>query len=493
MLEEIGDPDRAESWLPGALAEKRTIMGFGHRVYKHGDSPGADDAGGPGEAGRGARRSAAARAPRPGWRGRWSRPRGSTPISTTRRDRLPPDGLRHPHLHPDLRDEPGHRVDRPHRRAAGPQLADPAAGEVCRAGRAAGPSRGCGPMRAGAALGQRGGPPSGYHHRRGGTTMGMMGVQLNSWLLFEHAPRHFGTTEVVTHLGSEGVHRHTYTDFARRSQQLMHALDRLGIGKGERVATLAWNSYRHLECYFAIPCNARILHTLNLRFSPEELGLIIADADDRAILVDPDLVPLLERVPEADLGASTASWCSPTRSRSLSLPSLSPTRTSSPQPDSYPRPKSTRRPAGPLLHVGDDAGRPEGRRLTPTGRPTSTPWRSRPCRPCRSAPRTACCPRCRCSTPMHGGCPMPRRSARAKQVFFAGPWKPPTSSTSWWTSVSRWRRGPDRLDRYADELSRRGAASSDLRHIVCGGAQPPRSLMSAMPPSSGSGSCRRGA
>ena len=61
--------------------------------------------------------------------------------------------------------------------------------------------------------------------------MAMMDVQLNSWLLFEHAPRHFGTTEVVTHLGAEGVHRYTYTDFARRSQQLMHALDQLGIGR----------------------------------------------------------------------------------------------------------------------------------------------------------------------------------------------------------------------------------------------------------------------
>jgi hypothetical protein len=66
----------------------------------------------------------------------------------------------------------------------------------------------------------------------------------------------------------------------------MHALDQLGITKGERVATLAWNSYRHLECYFGVPCSGRILHTLNLRLSTAELGWIIADADDRALLVD---------------------------------------------------------------------------------------------------------------------------------------------------------------------------------------------------------------
>ena len=80
----------------------------------------------------------------------------------------------------------------------------------------------------------------------------------------------------------------------------MHALDRLGIDRGERVATLAWNTYRHLEAYFAVPNTERVLHTLNLRLSPEDLAYIIGHADDRAILVDPDLVPLLEKIgPEA--------------------------------------------------------------------------------------------------------------------------------------------------------------------------------------------------
>ncbi|MFA5787923.1 MAG: long-chain fatty acid--CoA ligase, partial [Actinomycetota bacterium] len=95
------------------------------------------------------------------------------------------------------------------------------------------------------------------------------------------------------------IHRYTYADFGRRSQQLMHALDRLGLEWGDRVATLAWNSYRHLECYFAIPCTGRVLHTLNLRLSPEDLSYVIRNADDRAILVDPDLVPLLEKVQNA--------------------------------------------------------------------------------------------------------------------------------------------------------------------------------------------------
>ena len=76
----------------------------------------------------------------------------------------------------------------------------------------------------------------------------------------------------------------------------MHALDRLGIERGERVATLGWNSFRHLEAYFAIPCTARVIHTLNARLSPEDLAYIIGHADDRAVLVDPDFLPLLEEV-----------------------------------------------------------------------------------------------------------------------------------------------------------------------------------------------------
>jgi acyl-CoA synthetase (AMP-forming)/AMP-acid ligase II len=131
--------------------------------------------------------------------------------------------------------------------------------------------------------------------------MAMMDVPLNAWLLFGHASRHFADTEVVTCREPGDVHRYRYADFARRAQQLMHALDRLGLAEGERVATLSWNSYRHLECYFAFPCAGRVLHTLNLRLPPAELGWIIEDADDQAIFVDADLLPLLEQVPRASL------------------------------------------------------------------------------------------------------------------------------------------------------------------------------------------------
>jgi len=120
----------------------------------------------------------------------------------------------------------------------------------------------------------------------------MMPMQLTSWLLFQNAADHFGEIEIVSKEAS-GVHRYTYRDFARRAQQLMHALDALGIAPGERVATLAWNHYRHLECYFAVPCTERVLHTLNIRLSTEDLSYIIEHADDRVIFVDPDQVATL--------------------------------------------------------------------------------------------------------------------------------------------------------------------------------------------------------
>ena len=79
----------------------------------------------------------------------------------------------------------------------------------------------------------------------------MMDLPLTTWMLFEHAPRHFADTEVVSQVAPGVLHRYTYADFGRRTQQLMHALDRLGLDDGAKVGTLAWNGYRHLEAYFA--------------------------------------------------------------------------------------------------------------------------------------------------------------------------------------------------------------------------------------------------
>jgi fatty-acyl-CoA synthase len=105
----------------------------------------------------------------------------------------------------------------------------------------------------------------------------------------------FPKKEIVTRR-ENGRHRYTYADFGRRVAQLAHALKDLGVGPGDRVGTLAWNNYRHLELYFAVPCAGAVLHTLNPRLFPEHLQFVIDDAADKVIFVDASLVPALQRV-----------------------------------------------------------------------------------------------------------------------------------------------------------------------------------------------------
>ncbi|MDA0264217.1 MAG: long-chain fatty acid--CoA ligase [Chloroflexi bacterium] len=99
--------------------------------------------------------------------------------------------------------------------------------------------------------------------------------------------------EIVTREG-DGVHRYTYADLMVRSSRLSNALAGLGVGVGDRVGTFGWNTYRHLEVYFAAPAMGAVLHTINIRLFTEDLVYIINHAGDKVILVDPDLVPLLE-------------------------------------------------------------------------------------------------------------------------------------------------------------------------------------------------------
>ncbi len=107
--------------------------------------------------------------------------------------------------------------------------------------------------------------------------------------------RLFDRKEIVTRRESE-LHRYRYSDLARRVYQLANVLQRLGVREGDRVATLAWNNYRHLELYYAIPCMGAVLHTLNLRLFPDQLEFTIADAGDTVLFVDRTLIPVLNQV-----------------------------------------------------------------------------------------------------------------------------------------------------------------------------------------------------
>ncbi len=121
----------------------------------------------------------------------------------------------------------------------------------------------------------------------------MMDYPLTLQHTFNRAVRLFSRKEIVT-LTAEGKHRYTYADWGKRTQQLAHALHQAGTQEGDRIATFGWNTYRHLELYFAIPCLGAVLHTLNIRLFAEQLTYIVNEAEDKIIFVDGDLVPTLE-------------------------------------------------------------------------------------------------------------------------------------------------------------------------------------------------------
>jgi len=129
----------------------------------------------------------------------------------------------------------------------------------------------------------------------------MMDYPLTIQYILERAYQFYGAKEVVSKLPT-GVHRYTYTDFYRRVNRLANVLQGLGVKPGDRVATFAWNSYRHLELYYAVPCMGAVLHTLNIRLIPSQLAYIINHAEDKLIFVDASLLPLLERVKD-EIGA----------------------------------------------------------------------------------------------------------------------------------------------------------------------------------------------
>ena len=113
--------------------------------------------------------------------------------------------------------------------------------------------------------------------------------------IFWRLEKLFGPKEVVTKR-ENSVHRYTYTDLARRVYRLANALHGLGVRPGDRVGTLAWNNYRHLELYYAVPMLGAVLHTLNMRLFPSQLEFVIRDGADRFMFVDACLVPVLDKL-----------------------------------------------------------------------------------------------------------------------------------------------------------------------------------------------------
>jgi len=123
----------------------------------------------------------------------------------------------------------------------------------------------------------------------------MMDFPLSVTHLLERGRAMFPSVEIVSRLPGKALVRHTYADTYRRSEQLARALQRLGVKRGDRVATLCWNHQQHLECYLAVPAMGAVVHTLNLRLHPDDLTYIASHAGDSVVVVDRTLWPLFDK------------------------------------------------------------------------------------------------------------------------------------------------------------------------------------------------------
>jgi len=114
--------------------------------------------------------------------------------------------------------------------------------------------------------------------------------------LIEFAARHHGDGEIVSRRTEGDLHRYTWKDVAARSRQVANALDASGLAAGDRVGTLAWNGYRHLELYFGVSGSERVLHTINPRLLPEQIAWIVSHAEDRIVCFDTTFLPIIKGV-----------------------------------------------------------------------------------------------------------------------------------------------------------------------------------------------------
>ncbi len=111
--------------------------------------------------------------------------------------------------------------------------------------------------------------------------------------LLTHAARHHAGAQVISRTHENTTHRHSWADVERRSRRLVNVLTSFGIGAGDRVGTLAWNGYRHLEVYYAAPGMGAVCHTINPRLHPDDIAYIVDHAQDKVLFVDLSFAPLL--------------------------------------------------------------------------------------------------------------------------------------------------------------------------------------------------------
>jgi fatty-acyl-CoA synthase len=130
----------------------------------------------------------------------------------------------------------------------------------------------------------------------------MMSMPLAISSLLRHADLNHGDTQIVSRRCEGDIHRYTYREAHSRTRKLANALRRLGVRPGDRVGTLAWNGYRHFELYYAVSGMGSVVHTVNPRLFPEQIGYIVNHAEDAYVFFDLTFAPLVEKLAPACRG-----------------------------------------------------------------------------------------------------------------------------------------------------------------------------------------------
>ena len=141
--------------------------------------------------------------------------------------------------------------------------------------------------------------------------------------LVDYASTWHAGREIVSRDAEGGIHRSNFADVAARAKQVANALGALGVGRGDRVATLAWNSHRHLELYYGVTSSGRVLHTVNPRLFPDQIQYIMHHAEDAYVFFDPVFAPLVEALaPRLPLVRGWVALCGRKAMPAVNVPSL---------------------------------------------------------------------------------------------------------------------------------------------------------------------------
>ena len=185
----------------------------------------------------------------------------------------------------------------------------------------------------------------------------MMDYPLTVPYLLDRAARYFPAVEVVSRRPDRSIARSSYAEVCRRAHQLAGGLAGLGVGRGDRVASLGWNHARHLEAYFGVPLMGGVLHTLNPRLPVEDLAYVMNHAGDSVLLVDDVLLPVLERVRDRVSLRHIVVW---TNGTSAPEGMIDYEEFIDTQPEEFARPRLDEGEAACMCYTSGTTGQPKG-------------------------------------------------------------------------------------------------------------------------------------